>query len=196
MAELTMLALTGAGISKASGIPTFVDMPGIKEKLSVEYRSSHKEDFKATMQAMKEAIKGKQPNAAHKALAKFQVPIITMNIDGLHQKAGSDIVVECHGNMESNTVVLYGERGHYTGAFDLLDVYRAYAEKRGLPKVLLVIGTSMQTMFANEFVNKAMYEGWKIIEINDDAEHKVLQVIQNELEEANYAEHLRRNSFY
>lgn len=191
MAEVTMLALTGAGISKASGIPTFIDMPGIKEKLSTEYRSLHKEDFEATMRAMKDTIKGKRPNAAHKALAKFQVPIITMNIDGLHQKAGSDIVVECHGNMESDTVVLYGEMGHYAGAFDLLDVYGTYAEKRGLPKILLVVGTSMQTIFANEFVGRAKYEGWKIIKIDDDAEHKVLQAIQKELEEAdNNAKHI------
>lgn len=190
MAEVTMLALTGAGISKASGIPTFVDMPGIKKKFSTEYRSMHKEDFKATMQAVKDTIKGKHPNAAHKALAKFQVPIITMNIDGLHQKAGSDIVVECHGNIESGTTVLYGEMGHYAGAFDLLDAYGAYAEKRGLPKILLVIGTSMQTMFANEFVGRAKYEGWKVIEINDDAEHKVLQTIQKELEGVNNAEHI------
>ena len=180
MAEVIFLALTGAGISKASGIPTFQDNPGVKEKLTVEYKKAHRKNFDMTMEVLKGNVKGKEPNAAHKALAKYEIPIVTMNVDGLHQKAGSEIVVECHGNMEAGTVVLYGEPAHYSGAYDLLKVYGAYAEKYSLPKVLLVIGTSMMTQFANDFVTEAMLDNWKIVEINEDAEHKVEQAILKE----------------
>ena len=180
MAEVIFLALTGAGISKASGIPTFQDIPGVKEKLTVGYKAAYRKDFDAVMATLKKNIEDKKPNAAHKALAKNEIPIVTMNIDGLHQKAGSEIVVECHGNLSAGTVVLYGQPAHYSGAYDLLATYGAYAEKYNLPKVLLVIGTSMQTVFANEFVTHAMAENWKIVMINDDAEHKVIQAIQEE----------------
>ena len=174
-----MLALTGAGISKASGIPTFEDVPGLKQKLSVEYKNTHKAEFKEAMQTLKDVVKDKRPNAAHKTLAKHRIPIITMNVDGLHQKAGSDIVIECHGNAAADTVVLYGQRAHYDGAFELLHLYAQDSCK----KVLLVIGTSLQTEFANEFVEEAMELNYKIVTINEDAEHRVEQEIQKAYKE-------------
>lgn len=174
-----MLALTGAGISKASGIPTFEDVPGLKQKLSVEYKNTHKTEFKEAIQTLKDAVKDKRPNAAHKALAKHGIPIITMNVDGLHQKAGSDIVVECHGNAAADTIVLYGQQAHYGGAFELLRLYAT----PGYKKVLFVIGTSLQTEFANDFVEEAMNLNYKIVMINEDAEHRVEQEIQKALKE-------------
>ncbi len=42
-----------------------------------------------------------EPNAAHRALAALSVPVITQNIDGLHQKAGSSSVLELHGNLRT-----------------------------------------------------------------------------------------------
>ena len=47
-------------------------------------------------------VKDKKPTKAHKVLADLQIPIVTMNIDGLHQKAGSRFVLEIHGNYERN----------------------------------------------------------------------------------------------
>ena len=99
-----ILALTGAGISKASGIPTFQDIPGIKDKLDVRYRAQHPEEFDRVVQQMKDNMRGKEPNAAHRALAAHDIPVVTMNVDGLHQKAGSRTVVECHGNLEDGSL--------------------------------------------------------------------------------------------
>ena len=50
------------------------------------------------------SIKGKEPNAAHRAIATLQAPgravcVATQNIDGLHQSAGSEDVIELHGNL-------------------------------------------------------------------------------------------------
>ena len=176
-----ILALTGAGISKASGIPTFQDIPGIKNKLDVRYRAKHLEEFDRVVQQMKDNMRGKEPNAAHRALAAHDIPVVTMNVDGLHQKAGSKTVVECHGNLEDGTMVLYGEQAFYEQAFDLLQRATNGADKRRQEKILLVIGTSYETQFANAFVQTALYHGWALAEINHDAEHLVAPFLERNL---------------
>ena len=176
-----ILSLTGAGISKASGIPTFQDIPGIKDKLDVDFRAHHPEEFGRVVQQMKDNMRGKEPNAAHRALAAHDIPIVTMNVDGLHQKAGSTTVIECHGNLEAGTMVLYGEQAFYEQAFGLLQQATDAADKNGQRKILLVIGTSYETQFANAFVQSALYLGWALAEVNHDAEHLVAPFLDREL---------------
>lgn len=104
-----LVALTGAGASVESGIPDFRSAGGLWDKFDpMEY---------ATIQAFKrdpqrvwnmlhelEGTLGKsQPNAGHRALARLEEAgllkaIITQNIDNLHQEAGSEEVIEFHGN--------------------------------------------------------------------------------------------------
>ena len=107
------------------------------------------------------------------------------------KKAGNNVSV-AQFSVANNHSYKNKENGEWVNEVDFfpIAIYGAYAEKRGLPKILLVIGTSMQTMFANEFVWRATHDGWKVIEIKDDAEHKVLQTIQEELEGANNAEYI------
>ena len=95
---MKIIAFTGAGISKSAGIPTFLDTPGVKEKFSVEYREANPVDFYTEKLERVKMLHGKEPTKAHKALAELSIPIITMNIDCLHSKAGSRIVYEIHGN--------------------------------------------------------------------------------------------------
>ena len=97
---LDLIAITGAGISKASGIPTFDEMGDLREKLSRDYFRAHPKDFYEIILDMKRNIDRAQPNAAHRALAEYRVPVITMNIDGLHTRAGSEGVLEVHGNLD------------------------------------------------------------------------------------------------
>ncbi|QCX34686.1 hypothetical protein FDN13_13790 [Caloramator sp. E03] len=97
---MNLVALTGAGISKASGIPTFNEMGNLREKLSRSFFETNPEEFYKILIEMKEKIERAEPNPAHIALAKYNVPIITMNIDGLHKRAGSKDVIEIHGNLE------------------------------------------------------------------------------------------------
>ena len=97
------VALTGAGISAPSGLPTFqADWKGrpIRDFLSREYFASDPYGFFELYCAM-EAWGRAEPNAAHQALARLKLPVITQNIDGLHQKAGSSRVVELHGNLRN-----------------------------------------------------------------------------------------------
>ena len=103
-------ALTGAGISKNSGIPTFRGEGGLWEKLDVmevasidSWRKKPEELWVLLKEGMQQIYSAK-PNAAHEALAlleekQFCQTIITQNADSLHQKAGSRNVIEIHGNL-------------------------------------------------------------------------------------------------
>lgn len=173
-----VIALTGAGCSKASGIPTFEEVDGLKQKLTVEYRKSEPEKLKAAMEALKASVRDKEPNDAHFALAEYDVPIITMNVDGLHQKAGSKVVYELHGSVAEDNIVLYGEDVHcYDEAYDLLDANVGTPDNR---VCLLIIGTSMQTQLANDLKWYACTHcNIQVIEIHEDAEHKVRWFLEN-----------------
>ncbi len=103
--------LTGAGISQESGLRTFRDP---QHGLWQQYRPEELASPQAFARDPKlvwdwyayrrEALKGVRPNPAHYALVKMeqQVPdfaLITQNVDGLHQMAGSRNVLELHGNI-------------------------------------------------------------------------------------------------
>lgn len=101
--------LTGAGISVASGVKPFRGKGGLWEKYD-PYEVAHIESFRRNPQKAWEALKeiieavGQvAPNAAHLALARMEElgivrSVITQNVDGLHQAAGSKNVIEFHGN--------------------------------------------------------------------------------------------------
>ncbi len=96
------VALTGAGISAPSGIPTF-DMlwkgRPVREFLSREFFNENPVEF---YELFREVLKwrNKHPNYVHRALAHYNFSIVTQNVDGLHKKAGSKKVIELHGNIE------------------------------------------------------------------------------------------------
>lgn len=95
------VALTGAGISAPSGVPTFTSRwkgRPVRDFLGRSYFEHDPVGFFELYCSM-EAWCHAEPNAAHKALAAHGVPVITQNIDGLHQRAGSADVVELHGNL-------------------------------------------------------------------------------------------------
>jgi NAD-dependent deacetylase len=102
-------AFTGAGISAESGIPTFRGKDGLwdrydPEVLSLEYFYRHpQEAWEGIREIFYSNFLGAQPNPAHFFLARMERAglvegIITQNIDGLHQKAGSTNVIEYHGS--------------------------------------------------------------------------------------------------
>jgi NAD-dependent deacetylase len=104
-----VVALTGAGISIESGIPPFRGKGGLWERFDpMEY--AHIDAFmrdptkvwKVLVKEMKEIVERAEPNDGHKGLAKLEArnnlkTIITQNVDGLHQAAGSTDVIEYHG---------------------------------------------------------------------------------------------------
>ena len=95
---MKIIAFTGAGISKQSNIPTFMERPDIREKLFRDYANTHHEEYNEVIKQLKANMNGAKPNDAHYALAEYHIPVITMNIDGLHKLAGSD-ALEMHGGL-------------------------------------------------------------------------------------------------
>ncbi|WP_417689697.1 SIR2 family NAD-dependent protein deacylase [Roseibium sp.] len=106
-----VVVLTGAGISTESGVPDFRSPGGLWSKLQpIEFQDfllnpeSRREDWRRRFE-MKRIFDAAQPNAAHEALARLAAAggldlLITQNIDGLHQRAGTpaDKLIELHGN--------------------------------------------------------------------------------------------------
>ncbi|MFH1212981.1 MAG: NAD-dependent deacylase [Candidatus Neomarinimicrobiota bacterium] len=123
-----VVVLTGAGISAASGIPTFRGENGLWTKLAPEELASFEAFYRNTAivtewyKHRRDIVDVCQPNAAHIALTELSklVPeftLITQNIDGLHQRAGSRDVIELHGTIAENYCVRCGRR-YSTSEFD------------------------------------------------------------------------------
>lgn len=104
------LVLTGAGISTASGIPDYRDRDGVRRGRTPiqgpEFRRSEavRKRYWARSMVGYPALSKAEPNAAHRAVAELQRMnriggLITQNVDGLHQRAGSAEVLELHGNI-------------------------------------------------------------------------------------------------
>lgn len=171
---MKVIAFTGAGISKSAGIPTFEEVDGLKEKLSVEFKKEHFNEFLDTMCSLKRNVEGKEPTKAHKALAEYSIPIITMNIDNLHRKAGSKVVFEIHGNYLEDNIVLYGENILFREeVINLIIKTAQQAKSKNEEATLLVVGTSMQTYFAHMLVSLAKENGMKVHFINQNADKEV-----------------------
>lgn len=118
------IALTGAGISKASGIPPFRGEDGIWNKydpmlLDLNYFFQHPlESWKFMAHTFFSFLEHSEPNPAHFALAgmeeeNFLQAIITQNIDCLHQAAGSHNVLEYHGGLDYLKCIGCGERSTF-----------------------------------------------------------------------------------
>ena len=120
----------GAGVSTESGIPDFRSVDGLYHQkfryppetmLSHSFYEAHKAEFYDFYRA-KMLAPDAQPNAAHRKLAQWEAQgklkaVITQNIDGLHQKAGSHEVLELHGSVLRN----YCERcGRFYGLETIL----------------------------------------------------------------------------
>lgn len=102
--------LTGAGISKESGIPTFRDAgDGLWENCNVQEVATHSAIVKNPdlvykfINELRNKYKDCTPNEAHKLIAElekdYEVVVITQNIDTLHEQAGSTNVVHLHGDL-------------------------------------------------------------------------------------------------
>ena len=118
----------GAGVSTESGIPDFRSVDGLyhqqydyppEEILSHSFFMTQPEEFYRFYRAKMLPLDA-EPNAAHRKLAELEqegllTAVITQNIDGLHQKAGSQHVLELHGSIWRNHCMECGK--FYTPEF-------------------------------------------------------------------------------
>lgn len=134
-----IVGFTGAGISVPSGIPDFRSANGIyqqklnrtyspEEMVSHSFLMEHPEEFYEFYRE-KMLYPGAEPNEAHRMFARLEaeghdVTIVTQNIDGLHEKAGSTKVLNLHGTVHKNYCVRCGRK------YPMQTVYEA----EGVPK--------------------------------------------------------------
>ena len=107
----TVTVLTGAGVSAESGVPTFRDaQTGLWAKYSPEELATPRAFQRNPRlvwewyESRRQRVAAVQPNPAHRALAEMeklfpQFHLVTQNVDGLHQRAGSRRIIELHGNI-------------------------------------------------------------------------------------------------
>lgn len=104
-----IVVLSGSGISAESGLPTFRDSNGLwnnyswQEVASPEGWSRHPEAVLAFYNERRAKAWLAEPNAGHRAIAAleaaYEVVVITQNVDGLHERAGSTQVIHVHGEL-------------------------------------------------------------------------------------------------
>jgi NAD-dependent deacetylase len=201
------IAFTGAGISVESGIAPFRGEGGLWSiydpmyfDLGYFYENPGK-SWEVIKEIFFEKFEGARPNEAHQALADLQKKgflkeIITQNIDNLHQLAGSNNVVEFHGNCRR--LVSIDHKYSYPAediSLDRLpprcprsgnilkpdfiffgeeippDAYMRSMRAAENAKVVLVIGTTGEVMPAGQVPVLAKQSGAKIIEVNTSPSH-------------------------
>lgn len=178
-----IIAFTGAGISKESGIETFQDRPNIRNYLVRSYAKQHPKEYREVMQEFIRTVEGKKPNDAHIALAEYGIPVITMNVDNLHELAGTKHLIKLHGRLPTkdeldicdtmyNTPVLYGDPAPmYERGYDLL-----WLMDKG--DILLVIGASNYTNISVQYRDYVSCRGVKVVEIQEEASKNVRKFLE------------------
>ncbi|MBR1883773.1 MAG: NAD-dependent protein deacylase [Clostridia bacterium] len=194
----------GAGVSTESGIPDFRSKDGLynqkykyppEEILSHDFFMNNTEEFFRFYKEKLNCLDYK-PNITHEKLAELGrkgklSAIITQNIDGLHQKAGSKVVYEVHGSIMKNNCMKCGKSYDAQYVFNSSGVPRCecsgiikpkvvlYGEplEKGIENIacysifeadmLIVAGTSLSVYPAASFVK--YYRGNKLVIINKDA---------------------------
>jgi NAD-dependent deacetylase len=194
------VVLTGAGISTESGIPDFRSATGIwaqydpTEYATIEAFRRDPEKVWDFYALRLEVLAKAEPNAGHLALAELErrglvQAVITQNIDGLHQRAGSENVIEVHGSIRTASCLECGEtaaldhaapRCPTCGALmkpgvvmfgELLPV-DAMARAEGLVRetgLLVVVGSSLEVWPVAGLPEQAIAAGATLAILNRDA---------------------------
>jgi NAD-dependent deacetylase len=179
-----IVVLTGAGMSAESGIKTFRDSDGLWEGHDV-MEVATPEGFRANPELVldfynqrRKQLLEVEPNSAHWDLAalesEYDISIITQNVDDLHERAGSTIIIHLHGELlksrnivdeytffDCNNDILLGDfcpKGHqlrphivwFGEAVPMIDKSMEICETAD---ILLIIGTSMQVYPAASLIH-------------------------------------------
>src|SRR5688572_12466729 len=171
--ESRVLVLTGAGISAESGVPTFRASNGLWEGNAVEEVASPEGFARDPLlvwrfySQRRAGLEGVLPNRGHAALAALEERLgdrfllVTQNVDGLHAAAGSQRVIELHGNIMQSRCT-----GCDRPPFEDRQAYRP----GGVPDIVfLAIGTSGLVFPAAGLVDSVRAQRGRTWLINADA---------------------------
>ena len=193
--------VTGAGISQESGIPTFRGKDGLWRKydaMQLATIDAFYENPKLVWEWYEERRKNilaAKPNAGHVTIADLekykQVRVLTQNIDGLHQRAGSSKVFELHGSIITVKCTVCDFKEKIAASFSELpprckcgnmlrpdvvwfgealpqDVWSEAMMQANSCNVMFVVGTSLAVSPANMLPVYAKQNGATIVEVNPE----------------------------
>ncbi|MHB8601277.1 MAG: SIR2 family NAD-dependent protein deacylase [Nitrosotalea sp.] len=196
--------VTGAGISQESGIPTFRGKDGLWRKydpMKLATIDAFYEDPKLVWEWYEERrqnILNASPNPGHLTIAELekykQVSVLTQNIDGLHQRAGSSSVYELHGSIITIKCTVCDFKNKITSEFLQLpplckcgnilrpdvvwfgealpqDVWESAIVQASSCDAMIVVGTSLAVSPANLLPVYAKQNGTTMIEVNIEQTH-------------------------
>ncbi len=206
-ASTSIVVLTGAGISQESGLDTFRDAGGIWARYDIDDVATP-EGFRRNPPLVHEFYNTQRreaatalANPAHQALAELEKAwpgrflLVTQNIDGLHEKAGSKALFHMHGTLDGFLCEACGRRGPWVGdmvtsstcplctrsgglrpdivwfgemPYHMPEIYRALGEA----DLFISIGTSGTVYPAADFVREARLAGAATVELNLEASRK------------------------
>ena len=194
--------VTGAGISQESGIPTFRGKDGLWRNHDVMKLATIEAFYENPRlvwewyNQRRENIFKAHPNAGHKAIAELEkyvdVTILTQNIDGLHQRAGSTKVLELHGSIVKTKCSVCAFKDEITEKFieipprcncgnilrpDVVwfgeplseDIWNDAMSIASQCDLLVVVGTSLVVSPANRLPMYAKQNNATLIEINPNS---------------------------
>jgi NAD-dependent deacetylase len=190
-----LAAVTGAGISKASGLPLVSDrIQGVSlrdffaETLFKTDPARYYEVFRSVFQSFRSAI----PNRAHTRLAEAGVWVITQNVDGLHRDAGTRHLIEMHGNFRELRCVSCGRIYASSVVYEMEVPQCSMCERVltpgivldgqeirhfslavdwvGRAELLFIIGTKLEMDPVRQLPQMAINKGIPVIRVNHDAE--------------------------
>lgn len=197
----SIAVLTGAGISAESGIPTFRDAGGLwknfrAEDLATPQAFSRDPKFVWEWYDWRRSLIAKaEPNAGHRALAELEkrthaFTLITQNVDGLHDRAGSSRLLKVHGDIWTLRCTGCGRERHdpqpslpnlppkcSCGAIERPgvvwfgenlppDIWSQAEQAASAASLFLVVGTSALVYPAAGLVHLAQASGAKVVEVN------------------------------
>lgn len=203
-----VVVLTGAGISVASGLRTYrgpgglwTEDPQLAQQLVA---GVDPQELWSVAQAWRSEVARARPSAAHVALASYQAAmariggtctLVTQNVDGLHERAGSTGVIALHGSLARNRCTRAGCEGQAIAALhggsapppcdacgaplrpdivlfeEPLGALEEWSAKKALrdAELFVAIGTSGTVSPASNFVRAATYAGAHTVLVNLDA---------------------------
>lgn len=193
--------VTGAGISQESGIPTFRGTDGLWRKydpMKLATIDAFYDDPKLVWEWYEDRRKNilaAKPNPGHQAIAELEkykdVVVLTQNIDGLHQRAGSTKVLELHGSIIRIKCTVCDFKGDFKSSFDELppkckcgnilrpdvvwfgeslpqDVWQEAIIQANSCDMMIIAGTSLVVSPANTLPIYARQNNAILIEVNPE----------------------------
>lgn len=191
--------VTGAGMSQESGIPTFRGKDGLwrnYDPMKIATIDAFYENPKLVWEWYEDRRKNivaSQPNPGHNAITELErykeVVVLTQNIDGLHQRAGSTKVLELHGSIIRIKCTVCGFQDYIASSFDILpplckcgkilrpdvvwfgeplpqDIWTEAISYANSCDVMIIVGTSLLVSPANTLPLYAKQNNALLIEIN------------------------------